>query len=343
LTDGLKTQGREKLTRRDTKMPLRRKAFLALPILLITFSLLTFIYLKSKEVSSASLNGSNNRFHLIFNIVKKDEDKLNLFLEKVKVEPKIKEGIFFELDATSSAALAFSLPLKAELEITQSQISLEGKYNGPLLKQYAFEKIKIPKSTNLAIFGPNLGHYLLRHYFVPQDLSLFLTEQTSNIPNYLVFFGEESNVALLFKQEKTFFESLNSIKSLEGEIYKKEEFDPDLQLHLLKLKDRQSLQEATITIFKIEDYIFITSSRNTAESLIRIYKNQDESDLFNIKNNAISVSFTFYYRNTNNADISNLYRKVFFQQPAFISGIQNIKYLEFLLKQNSFSGLIELK
>lgn len=75
--------------------------------------------------------------------------------------------------------------------------------------------------------------------------------------------------------------------------------------------------------------------------MIKIARGEQESNTFMLKSPNSDSAFALSFDNKNAGD--NFFRLVFSQKPSFSEKLEKIKHLEFALRKDSFSGLIELK
>lgn len=334
-------QGQEDRIKKDFKMPAKKRIilFLSLVSIILIFSA-SFLYLKSTSTSKAHLQASQNKFTLKFQIKERDKGNAGKFLEKANLPANLLEGITFELDATSSAALAFALPAQADLTIGEDSLSFSGKYQGPTLNTFQIEEIKMPTSATLAMATSSLPIFLKQNYQIPQNFLTSLSDQKK--PIYLIVFGEKADWAIIFKDSQQENFSAKDL-GLDEESFKEEEFDDQLKLSLIKAKELKG-EEVTLAYFNLDNRSYLTSSRDSAESIIKIQRNQLDSKTFKVKN-ALSDSDSAFALSLENKDNlnDNFFSLIFSEKPAFSKNIKKIKHLEFALRKDSFSGLIELK
>ena len=320
-------------------MPAKKRVilFFSLVIIILIFSA-SYLYLKSTSRSKAILLASQNKFNLQFQISERDKINAKLFLEKADLPANLLEGITFELDATSSAALAFALPVQADLTVGQSALSFAGNYQGPSLNTFQIEEVKIPTSTILAMFSSGFPNFLKMHYQIPKNFLTFLSDQKK--PIYLFIFGANSDWVMMFKNDPGKTLSPQNL-GLGEESFKEEEFEDQLKLNLIKAKDTKD-EEVTLAYFNLDDWSYLTSSHESAESIIKIQRNQEDSDTFKLENSGADSAFALRFENKDQIN-ENFISLIFSDKPPFPENVKKIKNLEFALRKDSFSGLIELK
>lgn len=314
-------------------MPVKKRvALLFFPILIILTAAVLYLFVKNSTGSKAILQASQNKFSLKFEIKEKDKENTKEFLENANLAANLTNGVTFELDATSSAALTFALPAQANLTIGSKDLSFIGKYQGPVLTTFQLEEIKIPTSTNLAMVGSSLPKFLESQFNIPMKLN-------SKGPVYLIVFGQKPEWAILIRNSDR--EAMSAQKlGLAAESLKEEEYDDQLKLNLIKTKNDRG-EEVALAYFSFDNWTYLTSSRASAESMIKISRNQEESNPLKLKSPNANTAFALTFDNKDAND--NFFSLVFSGKPSFSENIKKIKHLEFSLRKDSFSGLIELK
>lgn len=307
-------------------------------ILIIIAAAGSYLYTKSNNVSKAILQASQNRFTLKFQIKEKDRKNAEAFLEKANLPANLMEGITFEVDATSSAVLAFALPSQADLTLGTKNIGFTGKYQGLRLNTFQFDEVKMPASTTLAIAGSALPNFLKTHYKLPGSFLTFLSDPKK--PLYFFVFNQNADWVMMFKNDPTKTLLPQSL-GLSEESFKEEEFDDQLKLSLIRAKDIND-EEVTLAYFSLDNWSYLSSSRDSAKTIIKIQRNQLEADTFKLRKTNPDTAFAITFNNEEQLG-DNFFNLIFSEKPAFSENLKKVKHLEFALRKDSFSGLIELK
>lgn len=313
---------------------------LVLAIALITILGALILYPKNKE-SQAIVSITGNQFLLNFDIAKKDQGEFSNILAKVNLP--IKDGVKFQLDATSSAALAFASPIYASLKISQNKLEFSGRLNHPKVNQYQQTPLKVPKEANLLIFSSSFNYFATDYLDLPSQLVTFLENlQKPNSGQVLALWADKPNWFFSFEPKDGL--NLDDLKKLNNDLnlndpYKKEELPNGTQLHLLKTKSKG--QETPLAIFQKDGQVFVSSSKETAEETIKLQDSSENLHTFPSQNPQV---FALEFKNPQDNPVSqNLYDLIFHSQNTYLKSAQHIADIEFLLKQDSFSGLINLK
>lgn len=313
---------------------------LVLAIALITILGVLILYPKNKE-SKATVSIVGNQFSLSFDIAKKDQGEFSNILAKASLP--IKDGIKFQLDATSSAALAFASPVNASLKINQNKLVFSGSLNHPKVNQYQPKPVKVPKEANLLIFSSSFNYFASDYLnILPQLVNFLENLQKPNTGQVLALWADKPNWFFSFDLRDG--QNLDDLKKLNNELnlndpYKNEELPNGTQLHLVKTKSQD--QETTLAIFQKDEQVFVSGSKEVAEEIIKLQNSSENLRTFPSQDSPV---FALVFKNPQNNPVSqNLYNLIFHDQSTYLKTAQHIADIEFLLKQDSFSGLINLK
>ncbi|KKR50460.1 MAG: hypothetical protein UT84_C0011G0006 [Candidatus Curtissbacteria bacterium GW2011_GWA1_40_16] len=320
---------------------------------LLTF-LFTTNFFSKNDSSYLLLTSEENRFNLKFFIQENDRDTINTLLAKLNIPQDVQDGVRFQLDSTSSARLAFITPIKANLKLTDKTVSLSGETSIPAISnQLDIVKIKVPKTTNLAIFAPNLGRFVKARLNVPENISgWFDRNLDSSQGSYLVLYGSNADFSLIFKNSQISFEEPKNIKNSSGEPIYKEETGSDANFHLLQIPsiDPQNQSPQTLTFFTLGDYLVMSSSPDAAKVFIGSQKESDSIE-FPKSQNTPKASMVMEYLNTDDNPAPELLAEFLLQnwqgtsrpKSKLAGSLKNIQDATFTLKAQAFSGLINLK
>jgi hypothetical protein len=321
--------------------------------ILLTFLISTNLFFKSHS-SYLLLTSEENRFNLKFNIQKSDQGSFNSLLTKLNIPQSIQEGIRFQLDSTSSAKLAFAVPTKVNMKLTDKTISFSGETSIPMVSnQLDVQKIKVPQTTNLAIFAPNLGSFVKARLNVSENVSGWFDRNFNNPEgSYLALYGSNADFSLLFKNNQINFKELKNLKNSSGEPIYKEESGSDSKFYLLQIPSinpqNQSLQ--TLAFFQLGDYLVMSSSPDAAKAFIDSQKASDSIE-FPKSQNISKTSLIVEYLNTDDNPAPESIEEFLLQnwqassrpKSKLAESLKNIKDASFILKTQAFSGLINLK
>ena len=303
------------------------------------------ISLQDRNSSQITLTANQNKFKLNFNLTNQDLTKFSKVLDKLNLPQSVKDGIEFELDATSSAKLAFTAPIKANLNILPEKIIFQGEVDKSFLSDQEAESIKIPASTNLVVFGNNVAEFVRSRLNLPDQFSDWFSKNLISAQGqYFIVFGPNSDFALVFKNPSIDIDGLKNIKDIRSNqsLYKEESID-NIKLYLLKLSESLDEKDLTIVFFQEGDWTFFASSREAAQELIKIQKSQTPSINFPQKRTT-GVSLIIIFRNNGENSIGENFSNFIFQEGNNLAkSIDRIKNFEFILKKDKFSGLINLK
>lgn len=312
-------------------------AFCVLLILLVIL-----IIFGTKKQNSAVLLAANNKFKIDFTVLGEDSLNFSKILEKLGLSAKTTSGVEFELDATTSAQLAYLSPIETKFKVLGKQVSFAGQMSHTLnLREFVSKGVRIPKSFNLAAVAFDFRDLLKAKFEMSAEVESWIDSNLSSGEQYLVIFGENSDWAIIFRENNLDFSALMKIKSEEEPVYK-EELQDDVNIHLIKLAPLNNETERTLAIFQIGDLGFLTSSRQAASELIAVQKSQRESIYFPEESGKVSALILM----RSPKDSQNLAKLAEF----FVSGgdqvfnlFKNLDEFKFVLAADRFSGLISVK
>jgi len=313
--------------------------------LIIIIFVAKFIDVQDRNSGQITLTADQNKFKLNFNLTNQDLIKFSKVLNKLNLPQSVKDGIEFELDATSSAKLAFTTPIKTNFNILPEKITFQGQIDKSFVNDQAAESLKIPASTNLAVFGNNIAEFVMARLNLPDQLSTwFLKNLNFQNGQYFIVFGANSDFALVFKNPSTDIDGLKNIKDVKSNqfLYMEESIE-NIKLYLLKLPESLDEEDLTVAFFQEGDWTFFASSHEAAQELVKIQKSQRPSINFPLKNNSL-ISLILLYRNSDQNPIGeNFPALIFAGNGGLTKTIDQIEEFEFILKKDKFSGLINLK
>ena len=316
---------------------------LSLTLLFLIF-IAVLVIIQNKNTSQVTLIANENEFKLNFDITNNDQSEFLKVLEKLGLPQSVAKGVEFELDATSSAKLTFATPVKANLNILPGKIAFKGKVNTSFLQDQEAKSIKIPTSTNLAVFSGNLIAFIKSRLILSQEFSAWLSKNlASDQGQYLVVFGPNSDFTLIFKNPNIDFLALKDIKDPQSdESAYKEELTDNIKLYLFKLPQSLNGEDLTCVFFQEGDLIYFTSSYEAAQELINTLKSQTPSLDFPPKDTPLaSLIILFKNNDQNTGDVFTNF--ILSGSNNYSRSINQVRELDFILRSSEFSGLINLK
>lgn len=330
----------------DTKMKLSPNKILGLLVFLLL--LLFFILPENIKVSktTAKLTSVDNKFAIKFYIVESDQQISSRVLEKLNLPQSFKDGVEFKLDATSSAKLAFAAPIEAKITFPENRIAFSGTSNTPFFKELQMEDFKLPKSTNLVLFGPNFKDFLKSKFKLPAAFNSWLEQNLTSEGQYLVVYGQNSDFVIMFKSESVDFEALKDIHDeVKETLYKKEQSQDIGDFHLLKLQTDPQSKPLTPAFYRLGQWVFMASSYESAQEFVKVQKLEAEKT-FNLSTNKSKVAYYFLLKNQNENPINENFTGFIFPEISIQKAqksLEHISEIELSLKAGTFSGLINIK
>ena len=320
-----------------------------LSLFLASFFLLVFItilvIIKNKNTSQLTLIANENKFNLNFDITNNEQSEFAKALEKLSLPQSVAKGVEFELDATSSTKLTFATPIGADLKILPGKITFMGKVNTSFLQDQETKSIKIPISANMAVFSDNLLAFIKSRLIISQEFSNWLSRNlASDNGQYLVVFGPNSDFALIFNNPNIDLEDLKNIKdSQSDESLYKEELKDNTKLYLFKLPQALNGEDLTCVFFQEGDLTYFTSSYEAAQELINVLKSQTPSLDFPQKDISKASLIILFRNNDQNSAGDEFTNFILPGSNNYSRSINQVRELDFILRSNEFSGLINLK
>src|SRR3989344_406139 len=128
----------------------QKKVILALVLVFSTAAVALFLFPQKEISAKLVLTAEGAKFKANFIFPGKTRNDFEQVLSSVNAPVALLDGVEFELESTASSALAFALPVEADVEIKEKQISFAGSHNYPNLKAINPQIVKIPASSNLS-------------------------------------------------------------------------------------------------------------------------------------------------------------------------------------------------
>lgn len=313
-----------------------------LGFLLLTLAIFLVIFSTSRlrnKSSQLSVFPQGNQFRLEFNLLPKDADKLERTLNKLGL-PSLNKSLSFEIEGTSQAKLASVAPLKVNLKFLENSIEFNGAYSRPAPFLESFQhKLKIPKSTNIAIAAKSIGNLLTSKLdFPPVFVEWIGNNQENQTLQYFYNFDQNQNV-LIFKSQKP----PEDLKNLKPEtVSYKEDNQENTKYIFLTYTSLKDLKGKTLSIISIEDFIYITPSLETTKAILDFQKNPKDAIDFP-QNSQEKTIYSLYLKN-NSGDFSTLLTDlVLTANPQAVTFTKNLDSFYLSLSQKEFSGLMSVK
>lgn len=321
------------------KKPKFKTGFIIFAIITLTVFAIALKKVSFKP-STGQIEIGENNFKLSFNIQPRDQDKLEKSLEKLNIPKDVLKGANFELDSTSQATLAVVSPVTFKVKPTDDMVEVEGHMTRPLTTKNVKEgKLKLPKSTNVALASQSLSSFAKSKLGFPESLKDWVqTASASDYFQYFINFGTNENVYVFKNQDQ-----LKDIKNLESkELSLKEESQDDAKIVYLTFQNPQTQQNQTLSLISEGDYTYIASSPQSAREIINLQKSSKNSFEFPFKSKEKVVS-ALYAKNNNEEFINTLRSIILNASPNTIAFAKNIDYFYLVLSQMQFSGLINIR
>ncbi len=313
----------------------RTKKALGLVVLFLIAFILAFSYRGPQ--SSATIAADQNKFHLSFQLQKGDELKLTNILSRLNLSPAVKQGVEFELDATSEAKLAYVSPVKIALDIGAKYVNFEGNLKKNLNgDDFQFESIKLPSLTGLAVLSQKSADFLAGLSASPEYQDWISQNVKSDGGIYLVVFGKSDDFAVIFKNSNFKIDQLKAIRDASGEPVYKEQIVENTNYGLLNLSGTGGPVLAIVT----KDGWNIIASSDSAAKELDPSPPKTGGQVFPMINKKGMVVFALYYRNDgNNPNVA----KYISSGNKLSKILESVASLVFTLDKGSFSGSISVK
>lgn len=315
------------------KVSKRLTASLLIPLFI---ALSIFVFTKNRFQSTFTIESGLNKFKLSFNLQKSDESKLSDILSELDLPQSVKQGIEFELDATSQAKLAYVSPLKAKMKLGTNYLNFSGNLKRNLEgADFQFESIKLPDLTSLAIISRESADFLTDFSSSREYQDWISQNVKSENGVYLVVFGPASDFAVAFKNNSFRVDQLKKIKDSKGEPAFKEKTIDDTNFGLLNLSQSGSL----LAIVTKDNWNIIASSE-TAAMQFSPESAETAGQVFPSVAGEGTAVFALYYKNFGNAQNAGKYISYGDKLSKILDKTDS---LVLTLHKNSFSGSFSVK
>src|SRR3990167_10978972 len=181
----------------------QKKVILAIALVFSIAAVALFLFPRKDNSIKLVLTAEGVKFKASFIFPDKTRSDFERVLGSVNAPSALLDGVEFELESTASSALAFALPVEADVEIKEKQISFAGSHNYPNLKAINPQIVKIPASSNLSIFTQSLSPFIKSYFSLPQEFAKWLDENLASKEGYYVsIFGRVPSVLIIFNPDK---------------------------------------------------------------------------------------------------------------------------------------------
>src|SRR3990167_8523923 len=322
----------------------QKKVILAIALVFSIAAVALFLFPQKENSAKLVLTADGAKFKADFIFPGKTRSDFERVLGSVNAPSALLDGVEFELESTASSALAFALPLQADLKIGKKEISFSGSHAYPQVAKIDIEKFKFPINANLVVFTQSAKAFLKNSQSLPLEFSGWLDENLNSKKGYYIgVFGDDSSVVAIFQPGKIDFDSLFNLefKEVEAPSYKKEKLTNDTDVHFVKLDDEKNLSAA---IFEKDSWIYLIFSESPLQETIDFYLSENGGSVEFPESSGKPASFIGWFRNTGNFTSSRyLYRLLLGQNLESAEAFKKIEEARFSLLGNSFSGLIKFK
>jgi|SRR3989344_1288562 len=322
----------------------QKKVILAIALVFSIAAVAIFLFSRKDNSIKLVLTAEGARFKANFIFPDKIRSDLERVLGSVNAPVALLDGVEFELESTASSALAFALPIEADLKIGKKEISFSGSHAYPQIAKIDTEKFKFPPDTNLAVFSQSAKVFLKNSRSLPLEFSGWLDENLNSKKGYYIgVFGEDSSVVVIFQPEKIDFDRLSNLdfKDIEAPSYKKEKFANDTDVHFMKLDDGKDLSAA---IFEKAGWAYLIFSEGSLQETIDFYLGNSSDFVEFPKSNEGPASLIGWFRNTGNYTATRqFYSLLLGQNLESAEALEKVEEARFSLLGDTFSGLIKFK
>jgi len=322
----------------------QKKVILAIALVFSIAAVALFLFPQKDNSIKLVLTAEGPKFKANFIFPDKTRDDFEQVLGSVNAPSAFLDGVEFELESTASSALAFALPIEADLKIKEKEISFSGTHTYPQIAKIDIEKFKFFPSTNFAVFSQSAKEFLKNSQSLPLKFSGWLDENLNSKKGYYIsVFGEDSSVVVIFQPEKIDFDGLSNLEfnDIEAPPYKKEKLANDTDVHFVKLNDDKNLSAA---IFEKGGWVYLIFSEGSLQETIDFYLGDSLDFVEFPESSGDPASFIGWFRNTGNyAATRQFYHLLLGQNLESAEALNKIEEARFSLLGNTFSGLIKFK
>ncbi len=301
---------------------------------------------KTQDQSSIALNHTANRFRVSFIIQDTEKNDFRDFLKNLDIDENVaQQDLVFELDSTSSAKLAFQVPINAAIDVSGKKLGLNGNTAQKFTKNtIELLPIKIPKSAELAMFSYDLAPFAYSRLPISDETQLLLTETLKPLPgNYFVSFNSGEDFAFYFRSD-TKLENIDTFP-IDASAQSTTGAESANKVYQLKFPaEGNEKLEVTPVLFENQNLKIFASSPKAAEIVLNTQEtfeypqdntNQDLDIYFEPREEFDSQKFSQFITK------GGIYNQA--AADKFTQILSKIKSISFTLKGTAFSALINLK
>lgn len=317
-------------------------------LILVLFSIFAS---KTNHRNELRLSPLQNKFRVDFIIDKRDFELFDNFLREFSLDNKVLDGFEFELDATSSAKLAFMAPVSIDMSASDDRINFRGKATTSISNGFLErDELKVPSNTNLVVSASDLSEFFFSKFTFPDDIEKwFIDKFKIATGHYFIVFGDEGYFALALKSSDIDLSDLSNVKvDQNSDFYKEEDFE-DVTLHLVNAGKSNEDLEVNLVAFEYDGWTYLNSSRLAAEEVLGAIKSDGEIIRF-VGKELANGSLAVIYRSNENSELGQNFGDIVLgdiassaPKEALVAKLAKIEGFEFFLNGREFSGLIDLK
>lgn len=296
--------------------------FLAL-LLIIAAILLTN---KNRQVSStATITSQKNQFTLEAKVAKSDEENFVKLLQNLSLAATKNPKVDFTLDSTASAKLAFASPVIIKFKPGEKSLRFSGNPTTSVAQEeVVMPQIKIPKSVGFAIANNDLSSFV-KKFQLSSVVENWIVQNKGQVQYFFTF---EKDYVLVLKNDEIKLETLKALEENKEPLFKEDQAD-STKIYI----------GSPVTIFAIGPTVFISSSKQAAETLLNLQKGKDDSLDFP-QNQTRATLHLIYNGDQQSQSVAKEFLFGSQQTPKLVDKIKNAS---FTLSPTTFSGLIEIK
>src|SRR3990167_10253595 len=121
----------------------QKKVILAIALVFSIAAVALFLFPQKENSAKLVLTADGAKFKADFIFPGKTRNDFEQILSFVNAPIALLDGVEFELESTASSALAFALPLEADLKIGKKEIAFSGFHTYPQIAKIDIKKFKL--------------------------------------------------------------------------------------------------------------------------------------------------------------------------------------------------------
>lgn len=319
------------------------KIILGISLILI-LALIIFLQIrKPSEDNTFKLNLKQNSFRLDFNVNKVDQAQFEQFLDNLSIPTDTEKGINLNFDASTSARLAFLTPAKGDFQLKAKQFKFSTLFDRKFqLANFEVKQIKIPKSTALSIFAPDLSRFVTERLAPTSEEKVIIQNNIGASQGHYLLIFPDGQFVLIYHNELN-PQGLTEISTeASAQAQTKDQNNP--KIYALK-KDINP--NSNLVFFETNNYQALASSSQVVKDIMGEENLKDTFPKPDSQKASIIISFAASAGTSLSDQFYN-----FLLPPGSISEInksrlkqsfEKIETVNLLLKDSIISGLISLK